>query len=263
MAAACGRRFSWGSIPHRHLLADNSVLRRETLFRYHAANLRSVGSALDQIDRVGKDALRRDDPSATVTFTRLYSLLLAATAECELLKITHEKAVSRADRARIMAQGSQTSRWLEAIDVGHRRQFNVPPPTDLGPALLVTQRARRETLRDAIENDLRPVIELRNVLAHGQWHYAFTSDADRLNQESMRALRVENLSSLHHKRRIVRALGHCVHDLLVSAPTFERDFDSHFKEVERQRTKLSQDDFDGYVEFLRRRHEKRKKYLAG
>jgi hypothetical protein len=77
----------------------------------------------------------------------------------------------------------------------------------------------------------------------------------------MAALRGENLRSLHHKRAILRALGNSVHDLLVSGPTFDRDFDSHFTQVERERRLLASSDFPGYVEYLRRRHEKRKRYL--
>jgi hypothetical protein len=78
----------------------------------------------------------------------------------------------------------------------------------------------------------------------------------------MGPLATENLRSLHHKRAILRALGHSVHDLLVSGLTFERDFDSHFKQVERERRALATSDFDGYVAFLRRRHEKREKYVS-
>ena len=258
---ACGHRFSWGSIPHRHPLSTTSQLSRSKRFEYHVANLRSVRDALDQIDRVGKDALRRTDVAATLTSTRLYALLLAAETECQLLRTIHEFRVREPDRTRIMQCNSQLGRWLEAIDVGFHYQFKVAYVKSLDAELAITQRARRDVLRSAVEEDLRPVIELRNDLAHGQWHYAFNDELDTINQNAMKVLRNEDLGSLHHKRAIMRALGNCVHDLLVSGPTFERDFDSHLEEVERQRKMLVSSDFEGYIEFLRRRHEKRKKYI--
>jgi hypothetical protein len=98
----------------------------EQQFRYHVANLRSVGDALDQIDRVGKEALRRADEAATLTATRLSALLLAAEAEVQLLKIVHEKPVKDADRMRVMDCASQVDRWLIAVDAGCRRQFKWP-----------------------------------------------------------------------------------------------------------------------------------------
>lgn len=242
-------------------MSTSPKLSRSKRFEYHVANLHSVGDAVDQLVRVGKDALRRGDATATLTSTRLYALLLAAECECQLLKILHEVKVRDPDRTRIMLCASQLDRWLEAVDVGFRRQANVPPSKSLDTQLTITQYARLAGLRSTINEDLRPVIELRNDLAHGQWQYAFTSDLAAINPTAMKALRDENLLTLRHKRAIMKALANGVHDLLVSGLTFERDFDSHFKEVERQRAMLTSSDFQGYVKFLHRRHEKRKKYM--
>ena len=236
-------------------------LTREKRYDFHAANLRATGHALEQIERLGKDALRRADEAATLTATRLYALLLAASLEVRLLKLLYEARVSETDRSKILAKGSQRDRWAEALDSGFRRVYGIAPPRALDTSLDETPRHRRSVLIDVLDADLRPLIELSNTLAHGQWQYAFTHEMDALSADSMKTLNTENLRGLQHKREIAKALANSVQDLLISASTFDRDFDSHFKEIERRRHQLTRDNFEGYVAFLRRRHARRHRYI--
>jgi len=237
------------------------VLTRAQQYDYNTANLRAVSDALDQVGRVGKEALRRSDQAAILTATRLYALLLAAATETALLKMLYEPPVPSQVRDRVLQVGTQQGQWLEAIETGFRRSYKVGEPRSL-ENLDPTPRFRREVLRGAVSNDLRGVIEMRNALAHGQWSYAFNSGSTNVSQSMMKELRTENLHALEHKRAIVGALGSAVQDLLVSPATFERDFDVHVREVERRRSQLQASDFKGYVGYLKRRHERRRKYLS-
>ena len=111
------------------------------------------------------------------------------------------------------------------------RHHGISPAQKLEHALDVTPRHRLSVLLSVIETDLKPLVELRNTLAHGQWYYAFNSAQSDLNPELMKALNNEHLRGLQHKREIAAAFAHCVQDLLVSDTTFERDFDTHFHRV--------------------------------
>jgi hypothetical protein len=237
-------------------------LTRRNHYGFHTANLRAVGDGLHQLARVGKDALRRNDEAAILTVTRLYALALAAEAETRLLKVLYEPPVSQQDRDRVLQAANQEGKWLTAIDFGFRRSYSVGEPRPLEPNLAFTARARRAVLRETVSEDLAGLIQVRNGLAHGQWAYAFNTDLTELSQPLMRELKTENLRALEHKRAIVSALALAVQDLLVSPPTFERDFDSHFEVVERRRRQLDRTDFAGYVSFLRRRHDRRSQYLS-
>ena len=110
----------------------------EKYYDYHSANLRATGHALDQIERMGKEAIRRADDAATLTATRLYTLLLAAGIEVRLLKIVHEARVDNTDRDMILKAGSQRDKWVEAIDTGFRRTFGIAPTQEVGAALDIT-----------------------------------------------------------------------------------------------------------------------------
>src|SRR5512142_237432 len=126
----------------------------EQQYQHHAANLRSVDEAIDQMERAGKNALRRVDAAATTTATRLITLLLSAAAESRLQKLLHDASVRADDRDRVLAVSEHRQRWIAAIDTGFRRQFGLGPHVDVGQSLSVTQRARRRELHDAIGGDL-------------------------------------------------------------------------------------------------------------
>lgn len=110
--------------------------------------------------------------------------------------------------------------------------------------------ARRDALRDALEDDLRVVIEIRNKLAHGQWIYPFNSAGTDVEHEKFLLINRENLLSLHCKFDVVGHLADAVHDLVVSPPAFERDFERHFKQLSHARTRLTTLSYDKYREGL-------------
>jgi hypothetical protein len=235
---------------------------RDQLYAYHLANFRAVGGALRQVGRSVKEAIRRDSEAGTLSLTRVYAMLTTAEIECRLLQLAHEKAVPDAASGAILRERAQVDRWLTTIDVGFRRRYHVGFEVDLDTALDFTARQRRVALRDVVETDLRPLIELRNSLAHGQWVYAVANDLKAINPSLMTSLKNENFRSLDHKREISSALAHALRDLLVSGPTFARDFDGHYAQVERHRKQLAKEDYNGYVTFLRKRHARRSRYVG-
>ena len=80
---------------------------------------------------------------------------------------------------------------------------------------------------------------MRNKLAHGQWKYPLNGKMKDVAQKQMDALRLENVLSLTQKVKLIDILCSVVHDLTVSKPTFERDWDKHFKQFEQTRTNIN------------------------
>jgi hypothetical protein len=126
----------------------------------------------------------------------------------------------------------------------------------LSPRLPTPAHARLQILTDVIRDDLRSIITLRNKLAHGQWVYPLTDDLTDVAQEQMDALRLETLFSLKQKASLIESLCASVHDLVVSLPTFERDFDNHFVRIEQTRRNLIAKDYGKWVTQIRARHDR-------
>jgi uncharacterized protein with von Willebrand factor type A (vWA) domain len=109
-----------------------------------------------------------------------------------------------------------------------------------------------------LTNDLRPIVQLRNKLAHGQWVYPLNDAGKDIAQAQMDALRVENLLSLQFKKSLISALSDAIHDLVVSRPTFERDFDRHFRVIVETRRNLQTREYSSYAKVLRDKYKRGK-----
>jgi hypothetical protein len=111
-------------------------------------------------------------------------------------------------------------------------------------------------LKDALDGNLNAVITMRNKLAHGQWAYPLNESLDDVAQAQMDALRNENLLSLKQKWSLLDAVCAAVHDLAISLPTFERDWDKHFRHVEQIRVNIRQKSYPGWAKQLREKYER-------
>jgi hypothetical protein len=233
------------------------------LYRYHVVNLQAVQTGLTHIARACREAISRRDEARTKALTRVYALLLAAWAECRLRKLLLEpNGFTKGDQTTIREKASQVERWHAGVEKAFRRHYSVPNAHLKPPAVPHAAFARLHEITDMLNTDLGPVIELRNRLAHGQWQYAFTSDENEIAEEQMKALRNENLLSLETKRNLLEVLAEILHDLVVSLPTFERDFDDHFRSIAQNRVNLKTRTYEKYAEQLRSRYTRGKSNRA-
>lgn len=173
-----------------------------------------------------------------------------------MLKLLYEPAAfSDAERQGLLAQ-TALARWTAVVEIGFRRHYRIPTAALQPPALPKTAHARCTILVDVIYEDLKSIITLRNKLAHGQWIYPLTEDLADIAQEQMDALRQETLLSLKQKASLIDWLCACIHDLVVSLPTFERDFDRHFARIEQTRRNVIARDYGWWVGQIQTRHDR-------
>ncbi len=95
-------------------------------------------------------------------------------------------------------------------------------------------------------------MQLRNKLAHGEWLYALDSAGSAVSSDLTKGLRTLNLLSLKHQERLVDRLADAITDLVVSRPTFERDFDGHFRAIEDARERIAAGGYGDWVAKQRR-----------
>jgi hypothetical protein len=256
-----------GSIPTRQRVLDSSsafwrvgiekVKPPEKLYQFHVANLQEIDRAMERVARALRTAISKGDAITVSTFMRLYALLLGAWAECRLRKLTYEpQGFAVSERDTVCAESTQLEQWQKAVEVAFRKQYKVAKASLTADTLPHSAYSRYSTLSDMLTKDLGSIIELRNKLAHGQWVYPLNSDGDDVAQEQMDALRVENLLSLQFKKKLLESLSAAIHDLVVSRPTFERDFDKHFRTIIETRRNLQKRDYRAYVEKMRQKYER-------
>src|SRR6185437_5766203 len=226
------------------------------LYCFHAANLRAINQGLVAVLDSARTTIAQNRPKVIPTYVQLYAFLMGAWTECRLFKLLYEpNAFSETDRKALL-EHKALERWIEVVDAAFRLHYSIPVAELRPPALPTTALARRNALRDAIQKDLRYVITLRNKLAHGQWKYPLNDAIDDVAQEQMEALRTENILSLKQKAALVDYVCDSIHDLVVSRPTFERDFDDHFRCVEQIRLNIARKSYDLWVKQIQSRHKR-------
>lgn len=229
----------------------------EQLYKFHVVNVRQVNAALSRLFLRLRAAVAADDAPTLEAFTRLSTLLLACWAEARLSKLLYEEnGFSAPERMRVASERTQLDRWLKAIELAFRRHYGVPLAA-LGPATLPHSAAGRHNELVVLLNDeLGPVIQLRNRLAHGQWHYPFNEAGDDVVPAQYKALQDQNVLHLEFKQRLLGAVADAIHDLVVSKATFERDFDGHFKRISDARRDLKTRSYSDYVQKAKARYKR-------
>lgn len=218
------------------------------LYRFHVANIRSIEIALNHSALAARSAISKENQPAIKSFVSLYALLLGAWAETRLRKLVYENnGLTGIERDSVMAQANQLDQWLKLIEVAFRKHYKVPSALLNDQNLPFTANARRQVLIQILEKDLRNVIEMRNKLAHGQWVYPLNNDGTDVEKGKYQQLNNENLLSLQFKKSLLTSLANLVHDLVVSLPTFERDFDRNYRQITSARTNLNSRSYARYA----------------
>ena len=226
------------------------------LYKFHVANLRSVSDGLDHAFRSARNVIARRDQSVVSTHVRLLLFLLGVWSEVRLLKLLYEpNGFSPLERKTILAT-TALERWQLAVEIAFRRHYHIPKADLRPPKLPSTAHFRLTTLQETIQKDLGAIITMRNKLAHGQWEYPLNENMDDVAQEQMDALRVENVLSLTQKVKLLDILSQIVHDLVVSRPTFEKDWDKHFGQFEQKRINIERASSDKWEARIHARYKR-------
>jgi hypothetical protein len=222
----------------------------QTIYKFHVANLREVDRGLQHLGRELRRVLSEGDEASASALTKVYALALAVKVECRLNKLAYEPNVSKADRVVLLGVEEQVNRWHAAVELGLRKHYVGPNAAldelNLGHDIY----ARYRTLSDAIQDDLRPVIELRNKLAHGQWVYPL-SKSNAIAKVQKAALEGEQALSLGLKSRLLDSLADVVHDLVVSRKAFEGSFERRYRSLLIIRREIKERNFENFESQLR------------
>lgn len=233
------------AVRKREMVSDSK------LYKFHVANTWSVEIALGNTALSVRRAISEENISATESFVRLYALLLGAWAENRLKKLLFEKnGFSAEERSRVIALTTHFEQWQRVIELAFRKHYHVPNAALSDFTLPFTAFARYQSLIEILDNDLKPIIEIRNKLAHGQWVYPLNSEGTDVEENKYLLLNKENLPSLQYKKNLISSLSDIVHDLVVSLPTFERDFDKNYKKITNTRNNLKNRSYEKYAKLL-------------
>lgn len=220
-------------------------------FRKHAANLRAVAAGLKQAERIHKDAIRRNDDPATGFAARVHQMMVGLVAEAHLRKIISDPdGFNAREREILRSSRSQLQRWTDAVDLAFRRHYVVPFHLDVQEQLDATRAGQFDELRSMLNDDLRVVIEDRNKVAHGQWVWMLNAKETAFLHAADAPL---NYVESDSRKNAIGLLADLVHALVVSEPTFQRDYDNALDGVRAARARFAGADYLDFAAALRAR----------
>lgn len=233
---------------------------RGELYRFHCANLREVSRGIERVELAARRAISIHDEHTLGALVRLHALLLGTWAECRLKKLLFEPSgFSDVEQIQVRAAANEHQRWTTAVELAFRKRFNLAHAPITAMTIPFTAASRYAECQRLLEDELRPVIELRNKFAHGQWAYLLNNQEDDVSTLQMAAFKKENLLTLQFKRELIDALARVINDLVVSV-AFDRDFDRHYRRIADTSMRLRRQGYADYAKRLQSRYARGKQF---
>jgi hypothetical protein len=228
-------------------------------FIKNSENLQEIKASLTQLERLHKDQIRatgdwkspgRTSPSVA-TLRRLHLLTVGILAEATLRKLVVDPTgFNDAERSIIWGKSSQSDRWLSAIELSYRRHFGVPIHVKLGDALPMQTASQLLETNSLVADGLQPVIEDRNKIAHGQWRWQLKSRKENDFLVDSRDLSRFDYCEIKAMKQLVASIGELIHLLVVSEPTFQRDYSAIQSQLAQHRAALSDSPYEKFCASL-------------
>lgn len=221
-------------------------------YRKHSDNARSVLRGLTQAERAHKAAIRGGQQVAIDFAVRIHHMTVGLVAETLLRKlIADPSGFNERERSLLGQERSQVSRWKRAVELAFRRHYTIPIHLEIdGSSTTSVVAAQYSELIDLLEGDLAEIIGDRNKIAHGQWAWMLNNKETAFIGPAQPLL---NYRAIEARSKLVREIAELIGDLIISEPTFVRDYQRRFSRVQHLRTTLPGADYPDLVQQLKAR----------
>lgn len=233
---------------------------RKTLYRAHVENLRSIDIAIKSVREALRDAIAFSREGPERALSRTYLFLVGAWAETRLQKILLEpNAGAEAVLASHNFSVAQIDQWGALVRNAydwHRLNSSIE-----GSELSYLEK-KKDSLLQLLDSDLKPVIGLRNKIAHGGFVYAINSKRNAINSDATADISSENYLSIEFKHQILDSIANMINYFLLSPPAFIRDFDMEYGKMEQARIRLTSRSFENFKTSLVTQRQRARDALA-
>jgi hypothetical protein len=231
------------------------------LYHVHLDNERTLAEAFSIARQSCKAAIGSGDERQKSALTKNCALLLGAKLETTLLRIVHNPSGFGEDqRRRILSASTASDRWLRVVKEAFASRHDLAV-SHVPNRLPFTAQARYRELERLVKEQFNPLIELRNSLAHGQWHRTLNSSGTRVDSRRMAQLAKQSLWRITIQDNILHHMALIIYDLVFTRQAFERDFDTRWNDLHSAIRRLESSSAEKWEQMLRDRHERRWAYI--
>ncbi|ACV78344.1 hypothetical protein [Nakamurella multipartita] len=223
-------------------------------FTKHSENLSQVQKTMTQLERQHKQAIRKNDEPAVMALRIVHRLLLGVEAEARLRKIISDPTgFNEREQSAAWDKREQAQRWTFVVELAFRRHYTVPLHDGIDSSTIGTSFNHYQHIVSTIETSIRPVIEERNKLAHGQWRWQLKSRQEKIFKADAVLMSDMNYSALTARRQYLEAITQLVYILVVSEPTFQRDFNTLTQKMANLTSEMDGNRYQEFAKSIRTR----------
>lgn len=234
----------------------------DKLRKAHYENYKTVRRALIQSERATKYAIRTSNAAMVEALTLNQMMLVTIKSEARLMKLLFlPGGFTKDERETIVSEQTAADKWLATLHLAYRKGFKIKASKDLRHSLNHDNNARYQSILQVFDEHLKPMITMRNKLAHGQWARPLNNDNTAVEPISCKFLATENGWSLIGRDRAIEGIANILGDLIQSRALYEAQFNEHYRPVQLL-TSPDRTDYETWLRGLKTSHEKGMKRLA-
>lgn len=198
--------------------------------------------------------------------TRLYSFLMCSWFEARLYKMLYEgssEGFTESEINKILGTGKKPlyKKWTDAYNfaICKKYGFTFGPNQDYSNNFSTANDSNNYKIVITLLNTIEKAIEVRNKLAHGQWHIPLTGSRKNIATDIDHYLTTfDNIQKLHYQHQTYKLIAEIIHDIVVSKLTYERDFDTKMQRIKTYQTNIRTKNFSKYCKpYIRYETKKR------
>lgn len=204
------------------------------MYKYWRRNKRQIEMTITYLNRFQVNALKRELKLSEYSLDNIYSKLVLVLwvslfeVEFNVLLTENEYFTRAFFESTDLSDKSEVDKWRALIDYFFKDKYFGRQDRELNILNLGdTNYHRYEMLNKIVTEDLKPFIELRNRLAHGQWSVAFNSVSLVKNQELTQRIWTLSKKDIMLLKAFATNLPILLRLLITSKKTFERDYDKY------------------------------------
>jgi hypothetical protein len=182
----------------------------------------------------------------------MHQLMVGMLAEAYLRKIVSDPDGFNAKEKKLLSQErSQLERWKRVVEFSFRRHYSVPIHLEITETTtgigIPSQYANIQAL---LQDDLSEVVQDRNKIAHAQWAWILNYAETNFDKSAAPPL---NYLASQRRSVVIKDLARIVYVLVVSEPTFQRDYQSAYQAITATHAVINGADYPQYLAELQAR----------
>lgn len=204
------------------------MIEDQNLSIYKAAsdNVRELKKNAKTLNKMINLAIKNNNTQELDTLTKLYLLLFSTYAEASFLKLINTPhGFSKTEIESINQMRNLENKWKRCIEICLDKLRNNINKGDI--------QNKNKRLEKLVEVNIIENSQIRNKIAHGQWHTCFNNSNTRISEENTTKLKNIDVVKISLHFEIYVKIQQCIEDIIESPKTHYRDYYVSMEEIER------------------------------